>query len=338
MIYDCFSFFNELDVLEIRLNVLDSIVDRFVLVEAVWTHAGNPKPLYFDQAKDEPRFAKFKDKIIHVVVEDQLDWQGKTWYLENYQRNAISRALTSCKADDIILVSDLDEIPLPEKVLELAEKARKQGGIWSIIPTYYAYYFNLMAVNGFRLKVGCNLTTYQDYLHILDDCTESYAVINEGTNPSKIRGYFGPKKTIANFYGWHFSFMGGAEGALKKFQAFAHQEFNQNLSVETIQKDIESGRLLNLTLKPVRIDESFPAYIRDNQDRFAKYILPKGSVEARVMLERHRWNYWFRKWVKRQIWRGLYLLSWLIPFPRFRWKANQWLSRLTIRWELRKFD
>ena len=66
MIYDCFPFFNELDLLEIRLNELSGVVDRFVLSEAELTHNGDRKPLYFNEHKD--RFAKFADKIIHIIV------------------------------------------------------------------------------------------------------------------------------------------------------------------------------------------------------------------------------------------------------------------------------
>ena len=69
MIFDCFSFFNELDILEIRLNVLAPVVDKFVLVEAVRRHSGEPKELYFE--KNKQRFAPFLDKIIHVVVDDE---------------------------------------------------------------------------------------------------------------------------------------------------------------------------------------------------------------------------------------------------------------------------
>ena len=69
MIFDCFSFFNELDILEIRLNVLASVVDKFVLVEAVRRHSGEPKELFFE--KNKQRFSPFLDKIIHVVVDDE---------------------------------------------------------------------------------------------------------------------------------------------------------------------------------------------------------------------------------------------------------------------------
>jgi len=138
MIYDCFTFFNELLLLEVRLNTLNSVVDKFVLVESPYTHSGNNKPLYFEQAKDRPEFAKFKNKIIHIIVENiplRSHWRNENrqkllkceprqpinakpatgiWQNENHQRRCIKRGLTNLQPDDIVLVSDLDEIPNPD--------------------------------------------------------------------------------------------------------------------------------------------------------------------------------------------------------------------------------
>jgi beta-1,4-mannosyl-glycoprotein beta-1,4-N-acetylglucosaminyltransferase len=138
MIYDCFTFFNELLLLEVRLNTLNSVVDKFVLVESPYTHSGNNKPLYFEQAKDRPEFAKFKNKIIHIIVENiplRNHWRNENrqellkceprqpinakpatgiWQNENHQRRCIKRGLTNLQPDDIVLVSDLDEIPNPD--------------------------------------------------------------------------------------------------------------------------------------------------------------------------------------------------------------------------------
>ena len=121
MTYDCFSFFNELDLLEIRLNTLDKIVDKFILAESLFTHTGRPKPLYY--AENKERFARFNDRIVHVVVDDfpnmpdNMPIREKAWIRENWQRNAIVRGLPKdIKDDDILLISDLDEIPHPDYV------------------------------------------------------------------------------------------------------------------------------------------------------------------------------------------------------------------------------
>ncbi|MFZ2310324.1 MAG: N-acetylglucosaminyltransferase, partial [Patescibacteria group bacterium] len=115
MIYDCFTFFNELDLLEIRLNILDGVVDKFVLVEATKTFSNIDKPLYFNENKE--RFKKFEDKIIHIIVDDYPVFET-AWTYDWHQRNCIARGLVNCKLDDVILVSDLDEIPDPSKIIE----------------------------------------------------------------------------------------------------------------------------------------------------------------------------------------------------------------------------
>jgi hypothetical protein len=108
MIYDCFPFFNELELLEVRLHELDGLVDKFVLVEATKTFPGHPKPLHF--ADNRERFSAFADKIIHVVVEDMPGGDGPRdhWVRDRFQRNAIGRGLLNCQPDDVIMVSDMD--------------------------------------------------------------------------------------------------------------------------------------------------------------------------------------------------------------------------------------
>ena len=118
MIYDCFTFFNELDLLEIRLNVLNDVVDRFVLVEATKTHSGKDKPLYFNDNKE--RYKAFQHKVIHVIVDDYPPFVT-AWTYENHQRNAILRGLTQANPDDAIMISDLDEIPRPDLVCTHAQ-------------------------------------------------------------------------------------------------------------------------------------------------------------------------------------------------------------------------
>ncbi|MBY0430568.1 MAG: N-acetylglucosaminyltransferase, partial [Rhodospirillales bacterium] len=107
-VFDCFSFFNEFDVLEIRLHELQGVVDRFVLVEADRTHAGQPKPLYFHENRQ--RFAAFLDRIEHVVVRDMPEGDDP-WRRERFQRDCITRGLGGAGPDDLVMVSDVDEIP-----------------------------------------------------------------------------------------------------------------------------------------------------------------------------------------------------------------------------------
>ena len=119
MIYDCFSYWDEDLLLELRLNILDKIVDHFVIVEGNKTWQNNSKELKFDIRK----FQKFKNKIIYIPVTDLPD--GEDPYLrENHQRNSISRGIKNAKDDDIILISDLDEIPNPNSIRNFNPKTR----------------------------------------------------------------------------------------------------------------------------------------------------------------------------------------------------------------------
>jgi beta-1,4-mannosyl-glycoprotein beta-1,4-N-acetylglucosaminyltransferase len=125
-IYDCFIFYNELELLKLRLSELYDHVDHFVLCEATVTFQGKPKPLYFDLHKAE--FEPFADKIIHVIVDDAepaketpqdaqtQDYDPVIWNREHFQRNALRRGLTSAAEDDIIIISDCDEIIRPDTV------------------------------------------------------------------------------------------------------------------------------------------------------------------------------------------------------------------------------
>lgn len=107
MIYDTFMFFNELELLELRLNELNGVVDKFVLVEATRTFTNKPKPLYY--AENKQRFSQFNDKIIHIIVDDSPD-SDNPWVLDRYQKNCVGRGLRNAAPDDIVVFSDADEI------------------------------------------------------------------------------------------------------------------------------------------------------------------------------------------------------------------------------------
>jgi beta-1,4-mannosyl-glycoprotein beta-1,4-N-acetylglucosaminyltransferase len=110
MLVDAFMFYNEFDVLELRLVCLDGCVDRFVLVEAEVNHVGDPKPLYFNENKE--RYAKWLHKIEHVIVKaDEAPKDENPWAREKYQRECVLRGLTDVPNEAIVMISDVDEIP-----------------------------------------------------------------------------------------------------------------------------------------------------------------------------------------------------------------------------------
>lgn len=280
MIYDCFSFFNELDLLEIRLNILKDVVDKFVLVEAGETHTGKPKPFYFEE--DRGRFSEFLDRIEYVKIDRFPDCCKTAWARENWQRNAIAKGLVGCSDDDSILISDLDEIPNPEKVRGLVGKP----GVMAFRQNYYSFYLNYRSVRDFRW-CGTRMLSYRDFLHCFDD-VDVYdneilvRDVNDGTTASKIRCRRLPRgrggEHVISNGGWHFTCLGGAEAVLAKMRAVVpHHDFNPdnpNLTVERVAELIERGRgpALKMNCFAAPIDDSFPKYIRENQAKYAHLI------------------------------------------------------------------
>jgi len=115
MLVDTFMFYNEFDILELRLEVLDKHVDRFILVEAEVNHVGDRKPLYFQENKE--RYAKWLHKITHVVVTaDESPKDESPWVREKFQRECIIRGLDDVPNASIVMVSDVDEIPDINKI------------------------------------------------------------------------------------------------------------------------------------------------------------------------------------------------------------------------------
>lgn len=142
-----FYFFNELDLLEIRLNTLSDVVDRFVIAEATRTYSGKHKELVF--AGNRQRFAAFADRIDYIVVEDLLDTQtiardpyNLPWVNENRQRNALMRVVANAKPTDIVMVSDLDEIPRPEEVAKIDTRLNDKVATVRFEMEFFNYYLN----------------------------------------------------------------------------------------------------------------------------------------------------------------------------------------------------
>lgn len=281
MVYDCFPFFNELELLELRLNVLDGVVDKFVLSESTRTFTNEEKPLYYEQNK--VRFGKFADKILHVVV-DTFPEIHSDWTIENYQRNVMIDALKNCDPEDVILISDLDEIPNPDVI-----RAYQKDGIKKLQQDSYSYFLNYRGIIG-KYWTGTRILQYRDILekkteiHSYEYSTFLEKEINEGSTLTKIR--------IINDFpvikrgGWHFTYLGGFDRIRYKLSSFAHQEFNNEeyASDEAILKGLRKGydlfRPRDNRFVPVAIGKSHPEYLRDNIAQYAHLIYPFNGREA----------------------------------------------------------
>ena len=301
MVYDCFPFFNELDLLEIRLNELDDVVDRFVIVEAELTHNGDKKPLCF--AENRERFAKFEKKIKHIIVcaeefkpaEVGATFQERAWMRENIQRNAIAKGLASAKDDDVIIVSDLDEIPSPCKVHEWKASLRN-GEVVGFILNAYNFYVNLRNASdpywGNDPKMS-KVGTFRDGRAYVSSPYNHFILpeINQGLTATRFR-YIKPTRRIANA-GWHFSYLGGAEAAVAKVRAFNEMGLWAKKDIEVfVAKRISQGKALvgGDRFMPEPLDETFPAFLLANCERFANLVcqnVPQQNAKMRML----------RKWV-----------------------------------------
>ena len=279
MTYDCFSFFNELDLLEIRLNVLSDVVDRFILVESTITHTGLPKPLFYELNKD--RFASFASRIVHIVVSDfpkvpnGFSQRQKAWLIENVQRNAIMQGLMNADSDDVVLISDLDEIPNPEVV----RKGPSGEGIFVLQQKAFSYFMNYRNYTvpvwyGTRMMRYGSLVDPKCYANF-KSCEYVVDCVNDGPTPSKNR--FVSDSSIIRDGGWHYSYLGGAHAVAKKVLAIAHVEFRAGRTEEYVQKCIDKG--MDVSGYGYRyyadpIEECAPQYVIEHQNALRQFIYP----------------------------------------------------------------
>lgn len=207
-VFDCLPFNNELDILEIRLNELYDVVDRFIIVEAKETHSGKPKELVFDA--NTKRFEKFLHKITYKVIEkfpdySHLSWNDANWSREQYQRNYILEALRDCQDNDFVIISDADEIPKASTV-----KMITQGSIaneYALQMDLYYYNFNTKAADKWE---EAKIATYE---------------VVKKKSPCGLR--YSNESLIMADGGFHFSYFGNIKDIIKKIENTAHQEYNQ---------------------------------------------------------------------------------------------------------------
>jgi len=267
-VYDCFQFFNEEHILDLRFNILDDFVDFFVFVESTTDHQGKPKKLNFDAKK----FKKFNDKIIYIVVDDTKDaikkpHIGGESLVEQYQRNSLMRGLKNCNDNDLIILSDVDEIPDLNK-LNLFDKKRK-----------YAVFSQKM----FNYKINL-LNETENNWHGSKICLKKDLKSPQWLRNLKFKQYpfwriDKPKNLqIIENGGWHFAYLQSPENILKKIKSFAHGEYNKEdfANIKNIKEKIEMRKDIfsrKISYRKLQIDQSFPKYIVNNKEKFKEWII-----------------------------------------------------------------
>jgi beta-1,4-mannosyl-glycoprotein beta-1,4-N-acetylglucosaminyltransferase len=233
-IVDCFTFFNELDMLEYRFEILYDVVDYFIIVESTHTHSGHPKELFYEKNKD--RFAKFSDKIIQVAVDNfefihpnvNIHAQDQ-WKNEMYQRDCIKTGIEKLclNVEDILIVSDLDEIPDPNVLSKIksGEIDFSKDKINVILQKLYYYNLNTYIGDWYYSK----LLTYG-----------LYKTINMKFSEIRLNQ---ENQGVIHKCGWHLSYFGSSEFIQNKIKYFAHQEYNQEeyTDIKKIEERINSG-------------------------------------------------------------------------------------------------
>ena len=248
-VFDCFLFFNELELLDIRLNELADVVDEFILIESNITTTGKPKPLYFTENKE--KFAKFLPKIRCVVLDD-LPMTGDTWVKERYARDKF-KELVKGKSGDVVMITDIDEIPAAAAV----KLYNPSMGLRCFDQALYYYWLNCYNAQWDWAKI----IGYDEFMK-MTPCQIRY------TNCKKLDGPGG----------WHFSFQGGVDRIIEKIQAWTHSEYNRPEIVnaawieEAINTPKDVLRRANVPMKFVPIDSTYPKYIVDNIDKFKSWI------------------------------------------------------------------
>ena len=294
-IFDCFMYSDENMLLDIRMNTLAQFVDKYVIVEARYTHDGKPKKLNFDIKN----FSKFKDKIEYVIVNKQppnlmvekkddpssLITEKKiinSIRRDNYQRNQILSGLNEATDEDLIIISDLDEIP---NLLKL-NRSKIKNEVYFFKQKMFYYKLNLYYENyfwfGSRATKKKNLKSPQ-WIRNLKSKKYSFW---------RIDTFFSEKKhQNINFIdngGWHFTCIKTPEEIEKKLLSFAHHiDFeNAKLSIDHLKDKIKNKIVLydhsldkkqedkwnsKKKLKKISMDE-LPDYINNNKNKYIQWL------------------------------------------------------------------
>ena len=269
-LYDCCMYFDEDLVLDFRLNILKDHVNNFVIAEATKDHTGKDKKLNFNINN----FSKFKDRITYLIVDDlpmNIRSFKKNWPVhhlrDQHQRNSIARGFKNYSDDDLIMISDIDEIPDPKKISEFK------------ITNKYACFMQ----KNFQSKLNLQNITNKYWMGT-KICQKKYL-----KSPQWLRNIKTKKRPFWKFYkpkepqlihdgGWHFSFLKKPDSIAKKIKAYSHQEFYKDEFVDEnkIALRIKNNQDLfdrNIKYKKVEIDKSFPDYIFNNIKMFQEWII-----------------------------------------------------------------
>ena len=263
-IIDSFIFYNEIELLYYRLSILNEYVDKFILVESTQTFTGHKKPLFYLENRN--MFDKFNDKILYVIVNDipykhpNINYNlNHQWKNEYHQRNCIKRGIdillnnNFLNDEDVILTSDVDEIPNPNILINLKNNTLDYNLDTLNRLALDMYYYNLY----YRIGEGSNwhgikLFTFKAYKKI--NLTFQEMRVWEHSN----------NVPIVNNGGWHLSYFGDIDFIINKICSYSHQEYNndnylnKNKLIEKLKNGINLLNNSSLVYIPIEENKNLP--------------------------------------------------------------------------------
>ena len=264
-IYDCFQYFNEDHIVDLRLNILNQYVDYFVISESTKTHQGKEKKINFNSNN----FSKFKGKIKFVVSEykEKINFEkhkGGESPIEQFQRNSLLEGIKDSSPDDFVILSDSDEIPDLSKLKEINPNKK----FIAFSQKMFMYKLNLQNLDesnwiGSRLTKKKNISSMQDLRNLKFKKYPFWRL--DKYNLQIIQG------------GWHFSFLQTPQQILKKVKSFSHGEFNNDtINLKLIEEKIIKNEDIfgrGLTLEKVELNSTYPNFIIKNKNKLLKWII-----------------------------------------------------------------
>lgn len=269
-VYDCFMFFNELDLVELRFEELYDTVDYFVIAESSVTHAGNTKPFIF--LDNWNRFEKYQNKIIHLKIEDtpaNLTGMQRDFY----QRDCLRRGLVGLDNEDLVIISDLDEVPRAE-LIEMIKEDKNNYDRYILSIPQFRHRFNFMKVKETHKYPNIIVTRFKTFTSPNTEREHTFF-----WNPKP------PNSVTLEHGGWHFTWIGNDSEIKNKIKNYAHTEHNNDLILNAVDvnkhlTDKKSFFNENEAFEIVKIDDYFPKHLLENLDKYKNLIVPNGSLSV----------------------------------------------------------
>lgn len=290
MVIDCIPFFNELDILKLRLHILDPLVDRFVIEEATHTFSGLPKDLCFE--KNREMFEEFLPKITYLVVDNSPE-EISTHERDKFQKNALAKALTDASDEDVLILSDVDEIPNPAVLQELVKRFDPDK-IYHLAQRNFYCYLNMEEVSGNLLSITGEFPGVERRMWLGTKVFAKKNIPESGIIDLREISPEDPRSIRVADGGWHFGYMGSchetdvSRRVGTKVVAAAHQEYNTEDVLAEVKDRLILGEDIfgrNAVFQWAVVDESYPQYLLEHKSEYDYLIMPPISKGKKIFVK-----------------------------------------------------